>query len=93
MNCALHGSSPDTPRREEPRMSEPMAREDAGRIEYSDGRVESGRAEPNRVDAGAADFTANNRTNIWDSINTNEAEDDLDVPPTLRDRLRGKNRD
>ncbi len=47
-------------------------------------------------DSGAAEFTANNSSNMWDSIrggrNTDQ-EDDLDVPPTLRDRLRGKNRE
>lgn len=37
----------------------------------------------------SADFTAENRTNMWDSIRT-ENEDDLDVPPSLRERLRGK---
>ncbi len=45
------------------------------------------------IDTGATDFTAGNRSNMWDSIRTNDNEDDLDVPPTLRDRLRGKNRD
>jgi len=40
----------------------------------------------------AADFTAQNRTNMWDSIRT-ENEDDLDVPPTLRERLRNKNKE
>lgn len=43
-------------------------------------------------DTGATDFTAENRSNMWDSIQNNDQEDDLDVPPTLRDRLRGKNR-
>ncbi len=82
------------PRREEPRVNAAMDREmkdpvhdEGGRIEYANGRPEG------RVDAGAVEFTSNNRTNMWDSINTNETEDDLDVPPTLRDRLRGKNRD
>lgn len=40
----------------------------------------------------AADFTSSNKTNMWDSIRT-ENEDDLDVPPTLRERFRNKNRD
>ncbi len=38
----------------------------------------------------ATDFTAEQRNNMWDSIRT-ENDDDLDVPPSLRDRLRGKN--
>lgn len=49
-------------------------------------------------DVGAAtntagdDFTAGNRANMWDSIRS-ESEDDLDVPPSLRERLRGKGRE
>ncbi len=38
------------------------------------------------------DFTAESRTNMWDSIRT-ENEDDLDVPPTLRERLRNKGKE
>lgn len=49
-------------------------------------------AEPTK-DTGATDFTAENRSNMWDSIRNDSQEDDLDVPPTLRDRLRGKNRE
>lgn len=41
------------------------------------------------VEPTSGDFTAENRTNMWDSIRT-ENEDDLDVPPSLRERLRGK---
>lgn len=46
-------------------------------------------------DAGnTADFTAEPRANMWDSIRTDSSsDDDLDVPPSLRDRLRGKNRE
>ncbi len=40
----------------------------------------------------ATDFTSGDRSNMWDSIRT-ENEDDLDVPPSLRDRLRGKNKE
>ncbi len=38
-----------------------------------------------------AEFTGSDHSNMWDSIRTNEPEDDLDVPPSLRERLRGKN--
>lgn len=38
-----------------------------------------------------AEFTGSDHSNMWDSIHANEPEDDLDVPPSLRDRLRGKN--
>ncbi len=40
-----------------------------------------------------ADFTAEPRANMWDSIRADSTDDDLDVPPSLRDRLRGKNRE
>ena len=43
-------------------------------------------------ETNAADFTAEPRANMWDSIRTDN-EDDLDVPPTLRERLRGKNKE
>lgn len=48
--------------------------------------------EPTRepLDAASGDFTAENRANMWDTIRAPEPEDDLDVPPTLRERLRGK---
>ncbi len=44
------------------------------------------------VEPTTSDFTAEPRTNMWDSIRTDN-EDDLDVPPTLRDRLRGKGKE
>ncbi len=86
----------DTPRREvetrgveyKPVAQEPrreVVHEESARVEYANPQAQ--------VDTGATDFTANNRANMWDSIRTNDAEDDLDVPPTLRERLRGKNRD
>lgn len=100
------GSTLDTmPVREEPRNmssisygasiernNEPTVNSRDTRDDFNNGgRVEYGNTAS--VDNGAAEFTSNNRTNMWDSIRTNETEDDLDVPPTLRDRLRGKNRD
>ena len=36
----------------------------------------------------ASDFTANNKANMWDSINKAEQEEDLDVPPSLRNRFK-----
>ena len=44
------------------------------------------------VEPASTDFTAENRSNMWDSIRT-ESEDDLDVPPSLRERLRGKGKE
>lgn len=50
------------------------------------------KVESSKRDGGATEFTGSDRSNMWDSIRTDQ-EDDLDVPPTLRERLRGKNRD
>lgn len=36
----------------------------------------------------STDFTANNKNNIWDSIEKPEPEEDLDIPPSLRSRLK-----
>ena len=92
----MTSSVSDTMGRENDRYStrervEPVRNEDVGgRVEYSNQATEPVN---NRVDTGATDFTAGNRANMWDSIRSGETEDDLDVPPTLRDRLRGKNRE
>lgn len=42
--------------------------------------------------ASAAEFTGMNQNNMWDSINSDDQGDDLDMPPSLRNRLR-KNRE
>lgn len=36
------------------------------------------------------DFAKDNKANMWDSIRTEESEEDLDVPPTLRAKFRRK---
>ena len=36
------------------------------------------------------DFAKENRHNMWDSIRTEESEEDLDVPPSLRAKFRRK---
>ena len=36
------------------------------------------------------DFTTESKANMWDSIRTEESEEDLDVPPSLRAKLRRK---
>lgn len=41
------------------------------------------------IDA-ATEFTAENRHNMWDNIGQPTEEEDLDVPPSLRAKLRGK---
>lgn len=35
-----------------------------------------------------SDFTANNKGNIWDAIEKPQPEEDLDIPPSLRSRLK-----
>ncbi len=81
-----------------------MSAGDQGMIERNEPAImrgdtmsDSSLADSQRMnDGGASEFTANNSSNMWDSIRGGrgaEQEDDLDVPPTLRDRLRGKNRE
>ena len=43
----------------------------------------------NSFTTNAADFTSENKGNMWDAIKT-EQEEDLDVPPSLRGRFRKK---
>lgn len=62
-------------------------KQEAEKIEQVEPVAESAR-EP--LDAASGDFTAENRANMWDTIRAPEPEEDLDVPPTLRERLRGK---
>lgn len=62
-------------------------KQEAEKIEQVEPVTEPAR-EP--LDAASGDFTAENRANMWDAIRTPEPEEDLDVPPTLRERLRGK---
>ena len=38
----------------------------------------------------SSDFTANNKSNMWDSIEKPEPEEDLDIPPSLRNRFKRK---
>lgn len=56
-------------------------------------KPEQAEPQPQMPETNAADFTAEPRANMWDSIRTEPEDDDLDVPPTLRERLRGKNKE
>ena len=38
----------------------------------------------------ASEFTSENKANMWDSIKTTDEDDDLDVPPSLRKKLKSK---
>ncbi len=69
------------------------APEERTRVEEPEpAREEPIKTEAPKRDGGATEFTGSDRSNMWDSIRTDQ-EDDLDVPPTLRERLRGKNRE
>jgi len=46
--------------------------------------------EDNIPKVSSADFTAESKVNMWDSIKKDEPEDDLDVPPSLRGKIRNK---
>ena len=53
--------------------------------------------EPKPSASEAKDFAVENKSNMWDSIKNEpvreepvESDDDMDVPPSLRERLRGK---
>ena len=66
--------------------SEPIAEEDAPVVTKNE-----------KPTAEAKDFATESRANMWDSIKNNEPEpapaasdDEMDVPPSLRERLRGK---
>lgn len=48
------------------------------------------RVAESEVTEAAKDFTAENRANMWDTIRTTTEEDDLDVPPSLRAKLKAK---
>ena len=58
----------------------------------NDESASSNSADAEPAPAENSDFAAENKTNMWDSIRSsdNDTEDDLDVPPSLRAKLRGK---
>lgn len=52
---------------------------------------EETKEESNVPQMSSDEFTAENKTNMWDSLkNNDENEEDLDIPPSLRNRLRRK---
>ena len=44
--------------------------------------------ENNVPQVSSEEFTADNKVNMWDSLKNNDSSDDLDVPPSLRGRMR-----
>ncbi|MBR2695616.1 cell division protein FtsZ [Candidatus Saccharibacteria bacterium] len=78
------------------RLAEQQAKEEAERMERAAAEAERLKKEQeeaakNATPAPAPDvneFTANNKGNMWDNIEKPEPEEDLDIPPSLRNRLK-----
>ena len=67
--------------------TEAKIREESERRERE---AEQERMEEMRKQSGAMDFSGENKGSIWDTPRQQESEEDLDVPPSLRDRFRKK---
>ena len=50
--------------------------------------AEEAKRKEEQATTDARDFTGENKANMWDSIERSEPDEDLDVPPSLRGRLR-----
>ncbi len=74
----------------EPLQPEREPLRDAMREPEQPREMERQRPMPNG--ASTAEFTGANQNNMWDSISSDDQGDDLDMPPSLRNRLR-KNRE
>ena len=74
----------------EPLQPEREPLRDAMREPEQPREMERQRPMPNG--ACTAEFTGANQNNMWDSISSDDQGDDLDMPPSLRNRLR-KNRE
>ena len=76
------------------RLAEQQEKEEAERIARETAEAERLKKEQEEATAKAApapeatDFTANNKNNMWDNIEKPEPEEDLDIPPSLRNRLK-----
>lgn len=70
--------------------AEEAARKEAEEAERKakEAEEEEARKKEMETTTDAADFTAENKANMWDSIAKPEPEEDLDVPPSLRGRLK-----
>lgn len=76
------------------RLAEQQEKEEAERLARAAEEAERLKKEQEEAAAKAApapestDFTANNKGNMWDNIEKPEPEEDLDIPPSLRNRLK-----
>ncbi|MBR3233072.1 cell division protein FtsZ [Candidatus Saccharibacteria bacterium] len=76
------------------RLAEQQEKEEAERLARETAEAERLKKEQEEAAAKAApapeatDFTANNKNNMWDNIEKPEPEEDLDIPPSLRNRLK-----
>ncbi len=69
--------------------AEKVAKEEAERKAKAEAEAEAKRKELEaQQTTDSADFTSNNKANIWDSINKTEPEEDLYVPQSLRNRIK-----
>ena len=78
-------------KREAERLEKEQAEAEARQLEEAERlKKEQEEAATNATPAtpDSADFTANSKNNIWDSIEKPEPEEDLDIPPSLRNRLK-----
>ncbi len=76
------------------RLAEQQEKEEAERLARAAEEAERLKKEQEEEAKKAApapettDFTANNKNNMWDNIEKPEPEEDLDIPPSLRNRLK-----
>ncbi len=78
-------------KREAERLEKEQAEAEARQLEEAERlKKEQEEAAENATLAAmeSTDFTANSKNNIWDSIEKPEPEEDLDIPPSLRNRLK-----
>ncbi|MBQ3325975.1 cell division protein FtsZ [Candidatus Saccharibacteria bacterium] len=64
-------------------ISEATPEEPINKVDLSD-------LEEKKPTVAQEDFAKDSKVNMWDSIRSDEGEEDLDVPPSLRAKLRGK---
>ena len=63
-------------------------------VTASDGaKVDLNEVGDKEATVGSDEFTKDSKKNMWDAIRTEESEEDLDVPPTLRSKFRRKKKE
>lgn len=61
--------------------------------EVEDGLSTDKKEDEEKTESSTEDFVAENKANMWDAIKVDKEEEDLDIPPALRDRKRGRKKD